>query len=493
MARKTRTPESTPAERAFERAHAEGGASHVSDNGGDTYSCLGRKGDVYRLAILTGPSGRRYTCDCPAGREGRCCWHKAAVHLFRAGVPSPALVAAPEPRMAPAKWFLWDYPNEPGFEEWTDSSLAQVPTQALRTIATARIIPGANDRRGFNAEALQALADDILTNGLLQPPTVRPLPDGRYQLVAGERRWRACTLAGLTEIPAFVRELDDKQAAAAMLAENELRVDLNPIERARGYQARLDAGWTIKELAQTGGVTPETIRARLKLLGLRADLQAMVANGTLPVSYAQTLAAYGLDENRQLIAIRRYQENPAPNATWFSRECAELAREQAEQPFDFMLQVQMAPEPTATPVTPPVPGKDKPPTEGASVNDTLRRQITFWHDAADAWDRLGKVAKRDQCLAAAGVLESTLAMLDAAPAPIQPGGAPIMELFTAEQAAVYLGISLATLRYHVRERNIEYMTFGKSLAFAKDHLDAFKANKRAPGNPNWKQPSGEQS
>src|SRR3990167_1299050 len=118
-------------------------------------------------------------------------------------------------------------------------------------IAARKIDQGANDRTVFNAEALDDLAASIRDNGLAQPITVRPVRRGRYEIVAGERRFRACAhLLGWTSVPCIVRDMDDAQAAAVMLAENVARADLDPADEALAYQSRIERyGWMVDELA----------------------------------------------------------------------------------------------------------------------------------------------------------------------------------------------------------------------------------------------------
>ena len=145
-------------------------------------------------------------------------------------------------------------------------------------------------RRHFDPDALQVLAASIRENGLLQPVVVRRGEGGVYQIIAGERRWRACRLAGLTEIPAVILEADDLQAAQLALIENLQREDLNPIEEAGGYQTLIDAfGLTQEEVAHRVGRSRPAVANALRLLALSDDLRAMVEAGTLSAGHARTL------------------------------------------------------------------------------------------------------------------------------------------------------------------------------------------------------------
>ena len=127
---------------------------------------------------------------------------------------------------------------------------------------------GLNPRTNFNREALESLAENIRENGLLQSVTVRPLGD-KYELVCGERRVRACEIAGISEIRAFVKDMTDEQAKEAALIENLQRADINPIEEARAFKELTDTGrHTAETLARQYGKSEKYVRMRLKLNNL---------------------------------------------------------------------------------------------------------------------------------------------------------------------------------------------------------------------------------
>lgn len=181
------------------------------------------------------------------------------------------------------------------------------PTTAVVTITdqpVALIDPGSNDRRTFDPGKLAELADSIRQNGLAQPITVRPMPGGRFQIVAGERRFRAVSaLLGWPTIPAIVRELDDATASAIMLAENLNRVDLNPIEEAQAFDVRIrHLGWSEQQVADAVGITLDLVRRRISLLALVDDARFLVAKGHLPIGHAELLVR--LDADRQRLALR---------------------------------------------------------------------------------------------------------------------------------------------------------------------------------------------
>jgi ParB family chromosome partitioning protein len=145
-------------------------------------------------------------------------------------------------------------------------------------------------RKYFDKEALETLAASIMENGLLQPILVREYGDGRYQIIAGERRFRACKLAGLTEISAIILERDDKKTAEIALIENVQREDLNPIEEAMGYRALAEEyDMTQEEISIKVGKSRSAITNTLRLLDLPDVILTSVASGELSAGHARTL------------------------------------------------------------------------------------------------------------------------------------------------------------------------------------------------------------
>ncbi len=145
-------------------------------------------------------------------------------------------------------------------------------------------------RKYFDKEALETLAASIMENGLLQPILVREYGDGRYQIIAGERRFRACKLAGLTEISAIILERDDKKTAEIALIENVQREDLNPIEEAMGYRALAEEyDMTQEEISIKVGKSRSAITNTLRLLELPDVILTLVASGELSAGHARTL------------------------------------------------------------------------------------------------------------------------------------------------------------------------------------------------------------
>lgn len=149
-------------------------------------------------------------------------------------------------------------------------------------------------RKHFDEAALSELAESISRHGVLQPIVVRPLSDGGYQLVAGERRWRASRMAGLSEIPVVIKELSEADAAEIALVENLQREDLNPIEEAEGIQLLMSrCGYTQEQTAKVLGCSRPAVANTLRLLNLPADIRDMVGKGALSPGHARALMGIG--------------------------------------------------------------------------------------------------------------------------------------------------------------------------------------------------------
>ena len=184
-------------------------------------------------------------------------------------------------------------------------------------------------RQDFDEEELQALADSISVHGVLQPLTVRELSSGYYQIIAGERRWRAARLANLSEIPAVIIEADDKKAMELALIENLQRQDLNPVEEALGYQTLINEyGLTQEETAAQVGKSRPAVANALRLLGLypevleklrRNELSAGHARAILTLKSekkqmeaAQKICALGLSVRQAELLCKNMSREPAP-------------------------------------------------------------------------------------------------------------------------------------------------------------------------------------
>jgi ParB family chromosome partitioning protein len=147
-----------------------------------------------------------------------------------------------------------------------------------------------NPRKVFSEDELQDLASSIRQHGIVQPVVVRPLPDGRHEIIAGERRWRAAQLAGLVEIPVISREVDDRTALELAIVENVQRADLNPVEEALGYeQLMAEHGYTQNDLGEIIGKSRSHVANSLRLLKLPEPVRTMLSEGSLSAGHARAL------------------------------------------------------------------------------------------------------------------------------------------------------------------------------------------------------------
>ena len=162
------------------------------------------------------------------------------------------------------------------------------------TLPINEIIPNKEQpRKTFDEGALQELADSITVHGVLQPLLVRPLLSGGYQLIAGERRWRASRMAGLKEVPVIIRELSDSEAMEIAIIENLQREDLNPIEEAEGLQAPIDkCNYTQEQVAVSVGKSRPAIANALRLLKLPEEVRQMTKEGEISAGHARALLAF---------------------------------------------------------------------------------------------------------------------------------------------------------------------------------------------------------
>lgn len=158
-------------------------------------------------------------------------------------------------------------------------------------------------RKKFDQTALEELAESIREHGVLQPLLIRPMQDGMgYQIVAGERRWRAAKLAGLTEVPAIIKELTEREAAELALVENLQREDLGPVEEAKGYQNLAENyGLTQEEIAKRVGKSRPVVANALRLLGLAPEVLDFLEDGKLTTGHAKVLLSIE-DKAQQLRA-----------------------------------------------------------------------------------------------------------------------------------------------------------------------------------------------
>ena len=185
-------------------------------------------------------------------------------------------------------------------------SVTEDLAEELRVLPIELLQRGANQPRvGFDEDALQELADSIKAQGVLQPVMVRPLDDsGRFEIIAGERRWRAAQLAGLHEIPAIVRKLDDRAAMCIALIENIQREDLNPLEQARGLSRLSDEfDMTHDAIAESVGRSRSAVTNMLRLLELSDEVKRLLENRQLEMGHARALLT--LSEQQQMWAAQQ--------------------------------------------------------------------------------------------------------------------------------------------------------------------------------------------
>ncbi len=177
------------------------------------------------------------------------------------------------------------------------------------TVKIAEIEPNRDQpRKEFDSAALSELADSISQHGVLQPLLLRPMVSGGYRIVAGERRWRAARMAGLSEVPAVIREMTDAEEMLFALIENLQREDLTPLEEARGYRTLIETqGFTQEEVSQTVGKSRPTVTNAMRLLNLPEDIQEMLEKGEITAGHARTLLSFKNEESMRLGAQKARQ------------------------------------------------------------------------------------------------------------------------------------------------------------------------------------------
>lgn len=193
-------------------------------------------------------------------------------------------------------------------------------------------------RKHFDPEELQTLAESISKYGVIQPLTVRELDSGYYQIIAGERRWRAARMAGLDEVPAVIVEADDKTAAELALIENLQRQDLDPIEEAQGYKRLLDEyGMTQEQIAASVGKSRPAIANALRLLQLPEDLLDLLSDGTITPGHARAMLSLPDEQQQRDVAERIVRNELSVRQT--ETLCRTLLKEPAPEPVKKGLEV----------------------------------------------------------------------------------------------------------------------------------------------------------
>ena len=211
-------------------------------------------------------------------------------------------------------------------------SAAPVPADAVAEIPVGDIDPNRNQpRKKFDDDALLALAESIRIHGIIQPLTVRLLPNGYYQIIAGERRWRAARLAGLSQVPVVVIEADDRKAMELALIENLQRADLNPIEEAEGYQQLISQyGMTQEQAAERVGKSRPAVANALRLLSLGPEILKLVEAGTISAGHARALLVLKTDGER--MAVAQKVQNLSLSVRQTEALCKKMAKPPKEAP-----------------------------------------------------------------------------------------------------------------------------------------------------------------
>lgn len=213
-----------------------------------------------------------------------------------------------------------------------------VDSGGVVTLRLSQIEPNRDQpRKIFSEEALNELADSIREHGVLQPLLVRPLPGGSYQLVAGERRWRASRMAGLQEVPVVIREMDEEQAMEIALIENLQREDLNAIEEATGYKQLMERyGMTQEQVAKRVGKSRPAIANALRLLNLPQKVMDMVGEGEVSPGHARALLAFDdqdrIEEIAQKVKTGKYSVRDIERMAKNQDEKKEKAAKAPEEP-----------------------------------------------------------------------------------------------------------------------------------------------------------------
>lgn len=196
------------------------------------------------------------------------------------------------------------------------------------TLKVSEIEPNRTQpRKEFSDEAMAELADSISRHGVLQPLLVRPLAGGGYQIVAGERRWRACRMAGVSEVPVVIRDLSDSEVMELALIENLQREDLSPVEEALGYHTLIDQyQFTQDEVSKTVGKSRPAVTNALRLLSLPQDLLELVGEGKLSAGHGRTLLAFPDEESMREAAKLAVEQGISV------RQLEKLAKKAGEPP-----------------------------------------------------------------------------------------------------------------------------------------------------------------
>lgn len=285
------------------------------------------------------------------------------------------------------------------------------------SIDTSLIDAKENNRRDFSH--VPKLAESIAEQGQHAPVIVRRQENGRYLLVAGESRTRACKLLGI-QVKAIVRDdLDDRGAFMITLSENDTRQQTNDLEKASGYARALEEfGYSVEELARELGKRVDYIQRRLDLLQLDDNIQQLVASGNLGIVYASHMV--GLNSAYQQKAIQILLRNESPRPAWFAEVCGELMQAQAQTSLfglfgdeqDQGKLTSLLDDIETRHAPPPDPHDYEPAFNPADMLGSIKAEYAKWLKAADQWDRYGNTRKAKAAAALVKMLSGLRQALD---------------------------------------------------------------------------------
>lgn len=221
-----------------------------------------------------------------------------------------------------------------------DAALRSTSPEGSLLIPLAQIEPGLNQpRKHFDDETLEELADSIRTHGIIQPLTVRRLQSGYYQIIAGERRWRAAKLAEISELPVVVIEADDRKVMELGLIENLQREDLNPMEEAAGYFYLMqEFGLTQEAVSEQVGKSRPTVANALRLLQLPPSIQPLVEDGSLSSGHAKAILSLPTAQQQEQLADLIVREGLSVRQTEKLARSGLFKKEEADEPEEQPLQ-----------------------------------------------------------------------------------------------------------------------------------------------------------
>ncbi len=210
---------------------------------------------------------------------------------------------------------------------FADSSSISAPESGISTVRLSEIEPNLSQpRKEFDEEALGQLADSIAAHGVLQPLLIRPTQNGMYQIVAGERRWRAARMAGLTEVPALIKELSDEETDQVALIENLQREDLNAVETAKGYKSLMEKySMTQEQVAEAVGKSRPAVANMLRILNLPEEILPLVSEGKISAGHAKAILSAPEDKRAEVANIIVEKELSV-------REAEKLAAKMGKEP-----------------------------------------------------------------------------------------------------------------------------------------------------------------